>query len=254
LSGHLHGNPETAQRDREIRDWLRAHGYEVIEIAVSDLDDEGAMVGHFRKLAGYLHARDLRDSVRDDTSWFRRATESGAESDTSPFSLRIVQPSEDEQYVTCVPLVPLQAAAGSFGDSRYFEEGDWDWVEVETGHRLHPGIFVARVEGRSMEPRIPDGSYCLFDASESGTVGGTRQGKIVLVQLRDEVDPETGERYTVKQYESKKVESEEDVWRHISIALKPLNPEYESIELICEDEGSDDGPFRVIAELIEVLG
>jgi hypothetical protein len=33
LSGHLHGNPETAERDREIRSWLRNNGYEVIEVA-----------------------------------------------------------------------------------------------------------------------------------------------------------------------------------------------------------------------------
>ena len=31
LSAHLHGNPETAERDREIRTWLRNHGFEVIE-------------------------------------------------------------------------------------------------------------------------------------------------------------------------------------------------------------------------------
>ena len=37
LSQHLHGNPETAERDREIRTWLRNTGYEVIEIAASEL-------------------------------------------------------------------------------------------------------------------------------------------------------------------------------------------------------------------------
>ena len=44
LSGHLHGNPATVAQDRIIRSWLRSHGHEVIEIAVSDLGDEGAMV------------------------------------------------------------------------------------------------------------------------------------------------------------------------------------------------------------------
>ena len=35
-------------------------------------------------------------------------------------------------------------------------------------------------------------------------VEGTRQGKTVLVQLRDTTDPETSQRYTVKRYESEK--------------------------------------------------
>ena len=70
LSGHLHGNPATAEQDQRIRTWLRNNGYEVIEIAASDLHDEGAMTRHFRKLAGYLGANNFRDSLRTDTSWF----------------------------------------------------------------------------------------------------------------------------------------------------------------------------------------
>jgi hypothetical protein len=70
LSGHLHGRRETAEQDQRIRTWLRNNGYEVIEIAVSDLADSGAMTRHFRRLAGYLAAHDLREKLRNDTSWF----------------------------------------------------------------------------------------------------------------------------------------------------------------------------------------
>ena len=52
LSGHLHGNPKTMEKDREIRTWLRNTGYEVIEIPYSDLFDRGAMTSHMRRLAG----------------------------------------------------------------------------------------------------------------------------------------------------------------------------------------------------------
>ena len=76
MSAHLHGNPETAERDREIRTWLRNRGYEVVEIAASHLDDEDAMVRHFRRLAGYLGMRDVRKRIRDDPSWFRMPAES----------------------------------------------------------------------------------------------------------------------------------------------------------------------------------
>lgn len=70
-----------------------------------------------------------------------------------------------------------------------------------------------------------------------------------LVQLRDAIDPETGERYTVKRYESTKTR-EVDSWRHSSIKLKPVNPEFEAIQLTEVEEGK----IQVIAEFIEVLG
>ena len=77
LSSHLHGNAETAEKDRVIRTWLRNSGYEVIEIAANELDDEDAMVRHFRRLAGYLSMRDLRNDVRNDRSWFQDASDIG---------------------------------------------------------------------------------------------------------------------------------------------------------------------------------
>ena len=39
-------------------------------------------------------------------------------------------------------------------------------------------MFVARIAGRSMEPRIPDGSLCVFRAG----VTGSREGRLVLVE------------------------------------------------------------------------
>ena len=125
------------------------------------------------------------------------------------------------------------------------EDDNWEWVAVDSKRRLRPGMFVAQVVGKSMEPTIPDGSYCLFRAP----VIGTRQGKIVLVQLRDATDPNNGERYTVKRYQSEKV-TDGDSWRHARITLKPINPDFAPIVL----SGVDDGNVRVIAEVVEVLG
>jgi phage repressor protein C with HTH and peptisase S24 domain len=106
-------------------------------------------------------------------------------------------------------------------------------------------MFVAQVVGRSMEPHIADGAYCLFAAP----VTGSRQGRTVLVQLRDATDPETGHRYTVKRYESEK-ERDGDSWRHTKILLKPTNPAYAPIALTDVEEDA----VQVIAELVEVLG
>ena len=172
----------------------------------------------------------------------------GASMDTDsgplPPRLRIVEPTPEDRNVTCVPLVPLKVAAGTFSDPQHVDGDDFEWVAVETKRRLRRGMFVARVVGKSMEPAIPDGSHCLFSAP----VAGTRQGKTVLVQMRDAADPESGERYTVKRYESEKTR-DGDSWRHTRILLKPANPDFEPIFL----SGAEEGSLQVIAEVVEVL-
>jgi ATP-dependent helicase YprA (DUF1998 family)/SOS-response transcriptional repressor LexA len=243
LSGHLHGNAATPDRDRTIRTWLRNNGWEVIEITASDLFDEDAMVRHLRKLAGYLGSSDLRDRVRQNTSWFGGAARS--DSPVAPWSPRVVRPKAEDRYRTCVPILTLQAAAGAFGDPQQPSFDDADWVELEGGRRLRLGMFVAQVVGTSMEPAISDGSHCLFAAP----VEGSRQGKTVLVRLRDRHDPDTGERFTVKRYFSEKTVADDGVWRHVKITLKPNNPAFAAIELTAEAEGEVD----VVAEVVEVL-
>ncbi len=244
LSGHLHGHAATADRDRAIRTWLRNNDWDVIEIAASDLHDAGAMQRHFRRLAGYLRADDVRTRVQANTSWFER--DAGA-AVPARFVPRIVRPNPAEQYKNCVPLVPLKAAAGWFSDPHNVgEAADWEWVAVDTGHRLRAGMFVARVVGKSMEPQIPDGAYCLFAAP----VEGTRQGRTVLVQLRDQPDPEHGGGFTVKKYFSEKAVSHDGTWRHVTVTLRPNNPDFRDIELITDDEGS----VKIVAEVVEVLG
>ena len=169
---------------------------------------------------------------------------SGGTAKVVPFRPHAVEPAPRDRYVTCLPLVPLKAAAGEFSEAQYIQDDDFEWVAVDSQHRLRKGMFVAQVTGKSMEPAVQDGAWCVF----RGPVEGTRQGKIVLVQLRDATDPETGQRYTVKRYASEKVK-EEDSWRHVKITLKPANPDFEPIVL----SGADEDELQVIAELVEVL-
>ena len=159
--------------------------------------------------------------------------------------LRLVEGRPEERYVSCVPLVPLAAAAGAFsGPQDAGAQHDWQWVAAHPKHRPRPGMFVAQVAGKSMEPVVPDGAYGLFRAP----VEGARQGKIVLAQLRGASDPETGARYTVKRYESEKRPGGGS-WRHAEITLKPINPAFEPIVLTAADEGACD----VVAELVDVM-
>ena len=149
-----------------------------------------------------------------------------------------VEPQEVKPYVTHVPLYSLRAAAGKLGED--MEASEEDWIRVPEAARQDPNLFVAHVVGRSMEPRIPDGSLNLFRFHPVGS----RQGKILLIQRFGALD-ETA-RYTVKRYTSKKVETGEDEWRHERIRLEPLNPEFEAW-----DVGPQD--FAVVAEWLRVI-
>lgn len=174
------------------------------------------------------------------------ARPTGEAAEVLPFRPRTVEPAPEDRYVNCVPLVPLKVAAGGFGGQQLVdEEAEFDWVEVGPRRGLRPGTFVAQVIGKSMEPTIPDGAWCLF----RGPVEGAREGKIVLVQLLDATDPETGQHYTVKRYRSEKA-TDGDAWRHRRIRLEPVNPEFDSIVFTDADEGE----LKVHAELLEVLG
>ena len=196
----------------------------------------------FQKIVTTWMASEAYRRLRsDDARRGAERTESGA----LPPRLRIVEPRPEDRYLTCVPLVPLKAAAGAFSDPQHIDDDDCAWAAVETTRRLRRGMFVAQVVGKSMEPAIRDGAYCLFAAP----VEGTRQGKTVLAQMRDGADPESGERYTVKRYESEKA-VDGDAWQHTTITLHPVNADFEPIVLA----GADEGSLQVVAEVVEVLG
>jgi phage repressor protein C with HTH and peptisase S24 domain len=149
-----------------------------------------------------------------------------------------VEDTQVQQFATHLPLYSLRAAAGRLGDEMLSEAEDW--VPAPEGMRLSPDLFVAHVEGRSMEPRIPDGSLNLFRLNPAGS----RQGKILLIERFGELDQSA--RYTIKRYTSRKVVTSEDEWRHEQIRLEPLNPEFESWDV--DPEG-----FAVVAEWLRVI-
>jgi phage repressor protein C with HTH and peptisase S24 domain len=149
-----------------------------------------------------------------------------------------VEKTEIQPFRTHLPLYSLRAAAGRLGEE--MESAEEDWVRAPEGLRLSPDLFVAHVVGRSMEPRIPDGSLNLFRSNPVGS----RQNKILLIQRFGVLD-ETA-RYTVKRYTSKKVQTGEDEWHHEQIRLEPLNPEFEAWDVEPQD-------FAVVAEWLRVI-
>ena len=148
---------------------------------------------------------------------------------------------ESARYTTHVPVYDLSVAAGGWGPEGVPES--IGWIEVQ-GHRLSDGMFAAQVSGRSMEPRICDGEWCLFRPCPAGS----RQDRLLLVQVNTHIDPEDGGRYTIKRYHSTK-RSDEEGWQHQTIELQPLNPEYSTIHISAED--AED--IRIIGEFVSVI-
>jgi phage repressor protein C with HTH and peptisase S24 domain len=118
-----------------------------------------------------------------------------------------------------------------------------DWITWDNHPRFEPGMFVARMQGKSMEPEIPDGAYCLFCPLRDGS----REGKRLLVWHSGIDDPMTSGHYTVRVYTSEKIETEAGM--HVRVVLSPLNPEFEPVILTPKDEGD----VRVIAETAQTL-
>ncbi len=136
-------------------------------------------------------------------------------------------------FENAVPVYDLKAAAGGFSEIQRVE--DFDWVEVPPRYKASEDLFACIVVGESMNKVIPNGSMCLFRKY----TGGSRNGKIVLVQQTSIQDPDTGAKYTVKEYSSIKNTSE-DEWSHEAIVLKPrsFDPVYENI-VLAGDEAVD---------------
>ncbi|NGM86999.1 DUF2075 domain-containing protein [Parapusillimonas sp. SGNA-6] len=151
-----------------------------------------------------------------------------------------------EPYVNAVPLYDLRAAAGGFSSLQQVQHEEW--VLVPDGMPVGANIFACHVVGESMNKIIPDGSICLFRLNP----GGSRNGKIVLVECADLQDGDAGSRYTVKEYQSIKVQTE-DGTENLQIILKPrsTNPELAAIELSSKD---DEHRYQVVGEFLGVIG
>ncbi|MFC1524023.1 DEAD/DEAH box helicase family protein [Thermodesulfobacteriota bacterium] len=158
----------------------------------------------------------------------------------------IEDPPPEERFRSCVPFYSLRPAAGRFGldPGAPLDEMPSGWIPL---HDAQPDTFVLQIAGKSMEPRIPDGSFCLFRAGSA--LGGSRNGKIVLVRSSGIFDHDTESTFTVKQYFSRKSEDPETEWRHDEIRLVPLNPDFDSI-ILTPDIAED---FTVIGEFIRVV-
>ena len=140
-------------------------------------------------------------------------------------------------------IYDLQAVATTFKEQA--TPSIKGWKPMRKGRHLNKDMFIAQVVGKSMEPTIPDGSWCLFRFER----GGSRNGLIVLVESRQVSDPETHQSFTIKRYHSEKEDLGGGQWRHKKIVLSPDNKEFKDIVL--KNVAGDD--FRIVAEFVEAL-
>lgn len=148
-------------------------------------------------------------------------------------------PSQVLRFRTHLPHYSLAVAAGPFLTNPEDIQAE-EWIETPPDLKLDDDMFVARIQGHSMEPKIPDGSLCVF---RRGVVG-SRTGRLVLVRNAELADDN---QYTVKRYRSEKTVTE-DGFLQSRIRLESLNPAYPSWDL---DENEDK--YQVIAEFVRVL-
>jgi phage repressor protein C with HTH and peptisase S24 domain len=219
------------------RDWERLASEEDAEV-LAELED--GLLLEAREAGG----KSVLDRLEQEAAQSLRVTDREAVSvrdfdKTLNDLYRRHVPAQILQFRTHLPRYSLAVAAGPFLTNREDIQAE-EWVEAPSDLKLDEGMFIARIQGRSMEPRIPDGSLCVFQKN----VAGSRSGRLVLVRNSALADDN---QYTVKRYKSEKAFSE-DGFQQTRIRLESLNPEYPSWDL---DE--DPEKYQVVAEFVCVL-
>jgi DUF2075 family protein len=157
---------------------------------------------------------------------------------------RIIPFDSVKPFVNSIPIYNIKAAASNFSDPQYFEEFSWAELPMQVSPRK--GYFIAQVIGESMNKIIPNGSYCLFEQYS----GGSRNGEIVLAECTNIQDGDYGSGYTIKEYNSTKVFSE-DHFQHESILLKPASYDDSFKEITLTED--DLIKFKIRGIFIKVL-
>ncbi|MHA8050201.1 DNA/RNA helicase domain-containing protein [Aquirufa sp. ROCK-SH2] len=143
-----------------------------------------------------------------------------------------------------IPFYDLKIAAGSFSALQIVQ--NIQYIELEENIPNQERFFACKVIGESMNKIIENGSICLFEKYTNGS----RNGLITLVEMNDFIDVDFGSNYTIKEYSSKKIITDEN-WRHEEITLLPKSTlNYDSI--ILRDE--ETSALRVIGIFVKVLG
>ena len=148
------------------------------------------------------------------------------------------------QNIFTIPLYDFYAAAGNF--SHMQSEKTFSEIEVPEKYSLDSDYFACKVIGESMNKRIPNDSICIFKKYS----GGSRSGKILLIENYDKQDPDFNSAFTVKTYASQKNVSEEGR-EHLEVLLKPNSYDLSYEDLVITSDNAAE--MNIVGEFIKVL-
>ena len=156
----------------------------------------------------------------------------------------IVSKKKKQNLINPIPLYDFYAAAGTFSEMQSNKE--FTFIEGPEKTRSSSDYFACKIKGESMNRVIPNGSICLFKKY----TGGSRNGKIVLVENMDIQDQDFNSAFTIKTYSSEK-EIFEESYEHKSIVLRPnsFDTSYKNI-IINEENGA---AMRIVGEFVALL-
>lgn len=150
----------------------------------------------------------------------------------------------DNKTKVTIPLFNFYAAAGSFSEMQ--SDNEFTLIEAPDFIKNTDDYFACKIIGESMNKVIPNGAIALFKHYS----GGSRAGKIVLVENLDMQDQDFNSAFTVKTYSSDKQVTDEG-WSHSAIKLLPnsYDNSYSPIS-ITEENGVS---MKIIGEFVCVL-
>jgi SOS-response transcriptional repressor LexA len=144
-----------------------------------------------------------------------------------------------------IPFYEFHAAAGSFSDMQ--ENKDFEMIEVPSQYSADNKYFACRVIGESMNRRIKNNSICIFKEP----LGGSRNGKIVIVENYGKNDYEYNSSFTIKTYASEKRTSDDGEWVHSVILLKPNSTDSRFENIVLYEDDCEN--MRIVGEFVSVL-
>ncbi|MGB2739806.1 MAG: DEAD/DEAH box helicase [Cognaticolwellia sp.] len=156
-----------------------------------------------------------------------------------------VESIEEDKERNLIPFYDFYAAAGSFSEMQ--ENKDFNMIEAPLRYSTDQKYFSCRVIGESMNRRIKNNSICIFKEP----LGGSRNGKIVLVENYGKNDEDYNSSFTIKTYASEKRVTDDGEWEHSVILLKPNSTETQFEDIVLREDDCEN--MRIVGEFVTVL-
>jgi len=198
--------------------------------------------------------------------WLVRDPEEAAGDDiddgADPLPFRPLDPEEVDPYRNAVPLYEELAEAVESGADDPAEEvtGTPDevagttagevtgtaWVALDDALRARPapGLFVAPAPGAALDPKVPEGAWCLFRRHPRTLP----EGRVVVAAHPSIEDPDHGGRWTLRILTT---ELRGDPWPERRIRLDPATPDPRYPSLVLDETEAEE--LRLVAELVTVF-